>query len=94
MLMAYLNESEKETVEWFKALITEGQGRVESTRLDPLGSLILTVPPDAPEESTAWLSYIAAQSVGKKAVVSFHESGVLVLKLPRYVKAKQKDLAL
>jgi hypothetical protein len=90
--MAYLNEIEKETIEWFKGLIVEGQGRVESTRLDPLGWLILALPPDPPEESTAWLAYIAAQAPGKKAVVNLAEHGIIVLILPRYAKAKQEAL--
>lgn len=92
--MAYLLDIESQTMAWFKALETEAKQHHATTRLDPLGTLALTLPPDPGGEACAWLSYIAAQAKGKNAAVNFDEHGVLVLVLPRYGRAEQTTMEL
>lgn len=91
-----LTEAEKQTVEWFKALSAEGASRLEAARLDHLGVLTLALKADHDTESGAWLGYVAAQAPARGAVVKefIASHGVLVLILPRYAKAEQKNLTL
>lgn len=92
--MSYLTDTEKETVEWFKAIVAEGGARLQHSRLDQLGVLTVTLPDDFPAASSAWLAYVAAQAAERGAAVRHHDHGVLVMVLPRYVCAKQEHLPL
>ena len=91
--MAYISDSEKQTVDWFVALQAEAAGRATS-RLNPLGSLVLALPAEPSEEQEAWLALVKAQAAGKGAAVNFDEHGVLVLVLLRYVGARQTTMEL
>ena len=92
--MAYLSDIELQTVNWFRELEHDAKPRCDAIKLDPLGYLTLILKPEANDEDKAWLAYIAAQAKGKLAHVNFDECGVLVLILPRYVRAKQEEMEL
>ncbi|MBL9115526.1 MAG: hypothetical protein JNJ83_11020 [Verrucomicrobiaceae bacterium] len=93
--MAYLSNAEQQTVTWFRELELDGKGHCEAMRIDPLGSIVIALKPDASDEARAWLAYVHAQASSKGASVNDYlpEHGTLVLVLPRYVRPKQETFS-